>query len=304
MLGVGVAESTPVRPDQGLTLSRWSRLKRAAAEEQAGPSAAGAESVVAVPTPEKGQDEVMSDGAINTASTSRKYDELPPISAISLAEDFTPFMQSTVPQALKRQALKALFKEPHFNVMDGLDIYIGDYTVFEPISPEVMATLSSWKTIMNPPQQVVTPGGYAVDVESEEGRAVLAARADLAQADAVRQLPEGGVEVPSPALRETAEGEGDDQAQPTSQTSDPSASDESLKLIDAAPAAALTPTLSRAAGEGAAQHARYGKRVGDFSASAYVAAEQAALDAASAAANRDPDPSPDPTARTATKNIT
>ena len=302
MLGVGVAESTPVRPDQGLTLSRWSRLKRAAAEEQAGLLAAGAESVDAVPTPEKGQDEVMSDGAVNAASTSRKYDELPPISSISLAEDFTPFMQSAVPQALKRQALKALFKEPHFNVMDGLDIYIDDYTVFEPISPEVMATLSSWKTIMNPPQQVVTPDGYAVDVQSEEGRAVLAAQAELAQADAVRQLPEGGVEVSLPALRERAEG--NDQAPLTLQTSDPSASDASLKVVDAAPAAALTPTLSRAAGEGAKQHIRYGKRVGDFSASAYVAAEQVALDAASAAANRDPSPSPDPTARTATKNIT
>ena len=103
---------------------------------------------------------------------------LPQLSSISLAEDFTPFMQAKVPQALKRQALKALFKEPHFNVMDGLDTYIDDYTVFEPIAPDVMATLSSWKTIMNPLEQVVTPSGYAVDVESEEGKAVLAARAE------------------------------------------------------------------------------------------------------------------------------
>lgn len=265
-------------------------------------SPAGAESVDGLPASEKGRVESNRDGAVNTVAVSGKYDELPPISAISLAEDFTPFMQSTVPQALKRQALKALFKEPHFNVMDGLDIYIDDYTVFEPISPEVMATLSSWKTIMNPPQQVVTPDGYAVDVESEEGRAVLAARAELAQADTALQSREGGAEVPPLALPERAEGEGDDQAQPTSTTSDSSSSDESLKVIDAAPAAALTPVLSRAAGEGAAQHARYGKRVGDFSASAHVAADQAALDAANS--NPNPNADPDPTACTVTKNIT
>ena len=290
-----VAELTPIHADQGLTLSRWSRLKRAAAEEQARLPVPGVESVIAAPTLEKGRDEINSNDAVNTAPISRKYDELPPISAISLAEDFTPFMQSTVPQALKRQALKALFKEPHFNVMDGLDIYIDDYTAFEPISPEVMATLSSWKTIMNPPEQVVTPGGYAVDVQSDEGRAVLAARAELAQANTALQSPEGGVEVSSPALLERTEG--DDQAQPTSTTSDPSASDASLKVVYAAPAAALTPTLSRAAGEGAKQHIRYGKRVGDFSASAYAAAEQAALDAASP--NPNPNLDPDPIARTA-----
>ena len=251
---------------------------------------ARAESPEALLASEKGRDEINPDAAVNAVSVNSANDELPPISAISLAEDFTPFMQSSVPQALKRQALKALFKEPHFNVMDGLDIYIDDYTVFEPISPEVMATLSSWKTIMNPPQQVVTPGGYAVAVESEEGKAVLAAQAELAQADAALRSPEDGVEVSSPALRERAEGEGDDLAQPTLQTSDPCSSNDSLKVVYAAPAAALTPTLSRAAGEGAKQHARYGKRVGDFSASAHVAAEQAALDAASADLNLDPDP--------------
>ncbi len=210
------------------------------------------------------------------------------MSAISLTEDFTPFMQAKVPQALKQQALKALFKEPHFNVMDGLDIYIDDYTVFEPISPEVMATLSSWKTIMNPSQQVVTPGGYAVDVESEEGKAVLAARdADLANAG--RTPPEAAaMQVPSPAARgdrhvasgSGAEGEGGESAEPTSQIVNPASINEGFQLSEMTPTTALTPTLSRAAGEGAKPHGRYGTRVGDFSASNYAVAEQLSLDSA------------------------
>jgi hypothetical protein len=155
-------------PADGFSLSRWSRLKRAggdAAATGAAPGDAPAEVKPSASAPTSG-------GAAlpDAAST-----PLPSLSSISLAEDFTPFMQAKVPQALRQQALKALFKEPHFNVMDGLDTYIDDYTQFEPISPEVMSTLSSWKTIMNPPRQVVTPGGYAVDAESDEGRAALVA---------------------------------------------------------------------------------------------------------------------------------
>ena len=48
---------------------------------------------------------------------------------------------------------------------------------------------------MNPTQQVVTPGGYAVDVESEEGKAVLAARAE---ADALARGLSPSDETPHP----------------------------------------------------------------------------------------------------------
>ncbi len=170
-----VVDLKTVQPAEGLSLSRWSRLKRRGGEAAIAP----ASEVLTVP-------EDASDAALPlTAADAENVAELnlPQLSSISLTEDFTPFMQAKVPQALRRQALKALFKEPHFNVMDGLDTYIDDYTVFEPITPEVMATLSSWKTIMNPTQQVVTPGGYAVDIESEEGKAVLAAREDAASLD-------------------------------------------------------------------------------------------------------------------------
>jgi hypothetical protein len=280
--GPVVAELKPVQPTEGISLSRWSRLKRAAAEEQAAASTASAAPVEAIPASATGNDAIGPDGKSDSAANA-EYDELPPMSGISLAEDFTPFMQAKVPQAVKQQALKALFKEPHFNVMDGLDIYIDDYTVFEPISPEVMATLSSWKTIMNPPQQVVTNGGYAVDVESEEGKAVLAARAELAQANAALQPVVSAVQVPSPAARSDrhvapgsgAEGEGDGVQNQTSQTIQIFVMDDTSQLSDEANATALTPNLSRAAGEGANQHIRYGKRVGDFSASAHEAAEDA-----------------------------
>ena len=189
-----------MRPDDGLTLSRWSRLKRRGGETAGAPSSevstapalAGEAKAATLPLPTA--------EAASVAELS-----LPELSSISLVEDFTPFMQAKVPQAIRQQALKALFKEPHFNVMDGLDTYIDDYTVFEPITPEVMAALSSWKTIMNPTQQVVTPGGYAVDVESEEGRAVLAAREEALPSIALS----GDTSAPLPLGGGGAGGEGD-----------------------------------------------------------------------------------------------
>ncbi len=227
-----MAELKPVPSTEGISLSRWSRLKRTAAHEQAAPPAVRAEAVVALVASEKGNDRLSPNGDARAISTSDEYEALPPISAISLAEDFTPFMQAKVPQALKQQALKALFKEPHFNVMDGLDIYIDDYTVFEPISPEVMATLSSWQAIMNPPQHVVTSGGYAVDVQSEEGKAVLAEQARIAAINASDSAPQ---------LPEIA-------------ASDATHNAEIAAPLDQPETVAIS----------AAPHPRHGKRVGDF----------------------------------------
>jgi hypothetical protein len=36
---------------------------------------------------------------------------------------------------VKNAAFKKLFADPHFNVMDGLDIYIDDYSKPDPLPP-------------------------------------------------------------------------------------------------------------------------------------------------------------------------
>ncbi len=247
----------PVQPAEGLSLSRWSRLKRSGGE-----AVSASSSSVSV-TPDAVGTSALSSPAVDAANVSEL--KLPQLSSISLVEDFTPFMQAKVPQALRQQALKALFKEPHFNVMDGLDTYIDDYTVFEPITPEVMATLSSWKSIMNPTQQVVTPGGYAVDVESDEGKAVLAARAEALEANVLPASSTDEVQVPSPAARERAEGEGGGNGDHFPERADSDEVRPDLDVAtDTAHAAALPPTLSRTAGEGVARHHRHNKRVSDF----------------------------------------
>ncbi|MES1977930.1 MAG: DUF3306 domain-containing protein [Pseudomonadota bacterium] len=51
--------------------------------------------------------------------------------------DFKPFMARGVGSAVRNAAMKKLFADPHFNVMDGLDTYIDDYSIPDPI-PEAM----------------------------------------------------------------------------------------------------------------------------------------------------------------------
>jgi hypothetical protein len=58
---------------------------------------------------------------------------LPPIESLTPESDFTPFMQADVSPALRRQAVKTLFQDPRYNVMDGLDTYIADYSKPDPL---------------------------------------------------------------------------------------------------------------------------------------------------------------------------
>jgi hypothetical protein len=64
--------------------------------------------------------------------------------------DFSAFMASGVEETVKRAAMKKLFSDPHFNVMDGLDVYIDDYNNFEPLTPDVLAALNHAKDLLNP----------------------------------------------------------------------------------------------------------------------------------------------------------
>jgi uncharacterized protein DUF3306 len=105
---------------------------------------------------------------------------LPSIDTLSIDSDYSPFMQSGVDESLKRGALKKLFSDPRFNVMDGLDVYIDDYSKPDPIDPDIVRTLVQARYIFNPPVTRVNEQGYVEDVPEE---AVLA-KGDAEDAEA------------------------------------------------------------------------------------------------------------------------
>ena len=107
---------------------------------------------------------------------------LPAIESLSIESDFTPFMQPGVDADVKRLALRKLFRDPRFNVMDGLDVYIDDYSKPDPIDPTVVRTLMQARYIFDPPKTRVNAEGHVEDVPIEaapadaagEGAATLA----------------------------------------------------------------------------------------------------------------------------------
>ena len=108
-------------------------------------------------------------------------DALPPVGSLTIDSDFTAFLKPKVDEALKRQALKQLFRDPRFNVMDGLDVHIDDYSIPDPISPELVRQLVQGRYIFDPPPTRVNALGHAEDVPPEEIAAERAA--DPVEAD-------------------------------------------------------------------------------------------------------------------------
>ncbi|MDE2604830.1 MAG: DUF3306 domain-containing protein [Burkholderiales bacterium] len=57
--------------------------------------------------------------------------------------DFTRFARPDVAPEVKNAALRKLFADPHFNAMDGLDVYIDDYNRPDPLPRELLRRLAS-----------------------------------------------------------------------------------------------------------------------------------------------------------------
>ena len=108
-------------------LRRWSRRKKEAAAAAAQPPA---------PQPPE-----------------VKPADLPPVESLTFDSDFSAYLRANIDEGLKRAALKKLLHDPRFNVMDGLDTYIDDYTKNDPIPPEMLKTLEHARSTLFGPRQ-------------------------------------------------------------------------------------------------------------------------------------------------------
>ena len=78
---------------------------------------------------------------------------LPSVDDLTPESDFTGFMHPKVEDALRRVALKKLFRDPHFNVPDPFEPYSRDFNVAEPISEEMLASLNQARTLIFGPKE-------------------------------------------------------------------------------------------------------------------------------------------------------
>jgi hypothetical protein len=65
--------------------------------------------------------------------------------ALTPASDFRPFMGQGVAPEVKNAAMKKLFADPHFNVMDRMDIYIDDYSQPDPLPLAMLRQMNGAK---------------------------------------------------------------------------------------------------------------------------------------------------------------
>jgi hypothetical protein len=64
------------------------------------------------------------------------------VAQLSRDSDFSRFVARGVDEGVQRAALKKLFSDPRFNVMDGLDTYIDDYGKPDPIPPSMLRQMT------------------------------------------------------------------------------------------------------------------------------------------------------------------
>ena len=144
-------------PRKEAFLDRWSRVKR---EVRAG----------AVPP-----------GTVETPAQAPVLPSLEVLAAQGLDADFAAFMQKGVSEAARRAAIQQLFRQPVFNVMDGLDVYIEDFNIYEPLTAAELPGLAHARAMLFPETEDDKDESVSPSIENQESASV----------SAVQEQPEG-----------------------------------------------------------------------------------------------------------------
>nr|WP_187074552.1 DUF3306 domain-containing protein [Ramlibacter cellulosilyticus]MBC5781811.1 DUF3306 domain-containing protein [Ramlibacter cellulosilyticus] len=135
--------------------SRWSQRKDALRKGQELPEepkpVSAPERPSPPPSPRRGEGEeglplpLAGEGRGEGQSAPEPPPTLEDAQALTKDSDFTRFARPDVAPEVKNTAMKKLFSDPHFNTMDGLDVYIDDYNKPDPLPPDMLRKLASAK---------------------------------------------------------------------------------------------------------------------------------------------------------------
>jgi len=140
-----------VSTDKESFLTRWSRRKLKSANDESAPRPATA---------------APSAAGATAATPPGPRPELATVDSLKgLASEYRDFLHPQVEEKLRRAALKKLFHDPHFNVMDGLDVYIDDYSKPDPIPEAMLRSLVHVKGLLFDEEKKEAPPGPEKPVE-------------------------------------------------------------------------------------------------------------------------------------------
>ena len=118
---------------------------------------------------------------------------------------------------VRNAAMKKLFADPHFNVMDGLDTYIDDYSIPDPLPASMLRKMVSAQFLnlfdQEKPAQDAAPGANATEAAAPDTQAMAAAVA-----------PDSA----GPVTPEPADAAASDPSATTSNTTDPDKTDRTV----------------------------------------------------------------------------
>jgi hypothetical protein len=165
-------------------LSRWSRRK-------SGTKTAEPLEKPPQPTPSVAPDFPMEGKPVEAGAVEPQ--PLPPVESLTPDSDFAAFMKPEVDPSLKREAFKKLIEDPRFNVMDGLDVYIDDYSKPDPLPEGWLEKMSQvrYLGIFKEDEEKAKDGQDAEDAETT-AKAELQALPDA--------MPEAPVSFPPHAV--------------------------------------------------------------------------------------------------------
>jgi hypothetical protein len=173
-------------------LSRWARRKAQVRTGALPPEPA-------LPPVEAPKAEVVAERALEPAPA----DDPPPAAAplptledvamLTRDSDYSRFVAPGVDGTVRNAAMKKLFADPHFNVMDGLDTYVDDYGKPDPLPLSMLRKMN----------QAAFLGLFADEKDREERAAGARAgeeRADPRPADSTPATPQLQSDAAAPTL--------------------------------------------------------------------------------------------------------
>lgn len=127
-------------------LGRWAKRKEAVRKGEPLPPEPVVEVAPAVqPAPPPQPSPGTGGNEVELAAPPPPPPTLVDVESLTPASDFSRYVLPDVAPDVKNAAMKKLFADPHFNIMDRLDTYIDDYGKPDPIPPEMLRQLASSK---------------------------------------------------------------------------------------------------------------------------------------------------------------
>ena len=178
--------------DRDSFFSRWSRRK---AQVQQGhrppdsePSSAAEAAREALPVESAAVPERPVQAVPSVQAPPSPPPTIEDVQGLTPESDFSRFVARDVDPQVKNLAMKKLFSDPHFNVMDGLDTYIDDYNTPDPLPKSLLRQLVQARSLgLLDDEMPEQPVPHEVEVAPGPGQGEAAE--PIAQDDAAAVVP-------------------------------------------------------------------------------------------------------------------